>query len=74
MNLARVAGVKTHYAELAQYVRFGPADLANLRAFHALGAQHFDRISRDFYERIREHQDAHAVLTRTRSSVFNARS
>jgi PAS domain S-box-containing protein len=51
------------YAELFEYVRFGPRDLENLRAFHAVGAKHFERISRDFYERIREHKDAHAVLS-----------
>jgi len=55
--------VKAPYAELSQYVRFGPADLANLRAFHEVGSKHFDRISRDFYERIREHEEAHAVIS-----------
>ncbi len=55
--------MNTRYEELSRYVRFGPADLENLRAFHKVGAKHFERISRDFYERIREHEDAHAVLS-----------
>jgi len=55
--------VNALYSELSRYVRFGPTDLANLRAFHGVGARHFERISRDFYERIREHAEAHAVLS-----------
>ncbi len=51
------------FEELERYVRFGPKDLENLRALHPKAAPHFDRIATEFYERIREHQDAHAVFT-----------
>lgn len=55
--------MKPIFDELSRYVRFSAEDLANLRAFHPVGRQHFERISRDFYERIREHKDAHAVFS-----------
>lgn len=55
--------MKARYDELGRYVRFGSEDLSNLRAFHAVAAPHYERISRDFYERIREHEQAHAVLS-----------
>ncbi len=51
------------FEELRRYVRFGAEDLENLRAFHELARPQFERISRDFYERIREHEQAHAVLS-----------
>lgn len=55
--------MKPLFDELSRYVRFSAEDLANLRAFHPVGRKHFERISRDFYERIREHKDAHAVFS-----------
>ena len=55
--------MKPRYDELSRYVRFGAEDLENLAVFHTVGSKHFERISRDFYERIREHKDAHAVLS-----------
>lgn len=51
------------FEELERYVRFGPADLDHLRAFHPKAAPHFERIATEFYERIREHEDAHAIFT-----------
>jgi PAS domain S-box-containing protein len=51
------------FAELKRYVRFDGDDLARLRAFHPGAAPHFPRISAEFYERIREHQDANEVFT-----------
>lgn len=51
------------FDELRRYVRFSEGDLENLRLFHSVAAPHFERISRDFYERIREHAEAHAVLS-----------
>lgn len=39
------------------------AVLATLRAFHPVAAPHFPRLAREFYERIREHEGAHDVLT-----------
>jgi PAS domain S-box-containing protein len=55
--------VPSRFAELSQYVRFGPDDLANLRAFREVAHPHFAGISAQFYERIREHEDAHAVIS-----------
>lgn len=55
--------MKARFDELRRYVRFDESDLANLRAFHAVAAPEFPRISRDFYERIREHEHAHAVIS-----------
>jgi len=49
--------------ELKRYVRFDESDAARLRAFYPHVAPHFARIVREFYERIREHEGAHAVFT-----------
>ena len=49
--------------ELMRYVRWGADDDARLAAFHRVAAEHFPAISDEFYERIREHADAHAVFT-----------
>jgi PAS domain S-box-containing protein len=54
---------ETLYAEMKRYVRFGDQDAAELRAFGEVAAPHFRRIADEFYERIREHEDAHAVFT-----------
>ncbi len=50
------------FAELKRYVRFGPADSAALAAFSQVVAPHFGRIAVAFYERAREHDDAHRVF------------
>jgi PAS domain S-box-containing protein len=49
--------------ELKRYVRFTDDDAGRLRAFAVHAAPHFRRIAQEFYERIREHEDAHAVFT-----------
>ncbi len=49
--------------ELKRYVRFTPADAELCAAFGKLAAPEFSRISQEFYDRIREHEGAHAVLT-----------
>ena len=51
------------WEELKRYVRFTPADAELAAAFGKLAAPEFPRISREFYDRIREHEGAHAVLT-----------
>ncbi|MDB4945023.1 MAG: hypothetical protein JWP97_4557 [Labilithrix sp.] len=51
------------FDELKRYVRFGGDDARLLAAFGPVAAPHFGRIAREFYERIREHEDAHAVFT-----------
>ncbi len=50
------------HRELQRYVRFTPEDSARVVACSSLVVPHLPRISEVFYERIREHEDAHAVL------------
>ncbi|MDI1447580.1 protoglobin domain-containing protein [Polyangium sp. 6x1] len=49
--------------ELLRYVRFGEDDARLLRALRPRAAPHFERIATAFYDRIREHDDAHDVFT-----------
>lgn len=53
---------ETLFAELKRYVRFDQADSAALAGFSPLVAPHFGRIAVAFYERAREHDDAHRVF------------
>jgi PAS domain S-box-containing protein len=55
--------METRFEELKRYVRFTDEDASSLAAFRSIAAPHFPRIVQEFYERIREHEDAHAVLT-----------
>jgi PAS domain S-box-containing protein len=48
--------------ELLRYVRWSDEDLQRLRSLAELAAPHYGRIADEFYERVREHEDAHAVL------------
>jgi PAS domain S-box-containing protein len=57
------AGMETRFDELKRYVRFTPDDARRLVGFRDVAAPHFARIAQEFYERIREHEGAHAVLT-----------
>jgi PAS domain S-box-containing protein len=54
---------ETFFDELKRYVRFSDEDARLLAAFRPLAEPHFERIAREFYERIREHEEAHAVFT-----------
>ncbi|MRG95329.1 protoglobin domain-containing protein [Polyangium spumosum] len=54
---------ETLVQELLRYVRFGEEDARLLRALRPLAAPHFERIATAFYDRIREHADAHDVFT-----------
>ncbi len=54
---------ETVFQELKRYVRFDERDASCLAAFHTYAAPHFPKIAQDFYDRIREHERAHAVLT-----------
>lgn len=56
------AEMAERHLELLGYVRFGPEDSARVVAAHPWVAPHLPRISDTFYERIREHEEAHAVL------------
>jgi len=53
MNVAR---------ESKRYVRFTDADGARLAVVRPHVEPHFARIAQEFYERIREHEEAHAVF------------
>lgn len=57
------AMAETRFEELKRYVRFDEDDARALLAFRPVAAPHFTRIAREFYERIREHEEAHAVFT-----------
>jgi PAS domain S-box-containing protein len=60
--LAPVQSPETRYEELKRYVSFHEDDARQLAAFREVAAPEFPRIAREFYERVREHEDAHAVL------------
>jgi PAS domain S-box-containing protein len=55
--------METPFEELKRYVRFGQDDARALAALRPLAAPHFARIAQQFYDRIREHEAAHAVFT-----------
>ena len=46
-----------------RYVAFDAEDARLLRAFGLVAAPEFPRIAHEFYDRIREHEQAHAVFT-----------
>lgn len=54
---------ETRFAEMKRYVEFSAADAALLAGFHDTAAPHFERIAQEFYDRIRLHEEAHAVFT-----------
>lgn len=54
--------IETRFEELKRYVRFDGEDARALLAFRPVAAPHFTRIAREFYERIREHEEAHTVF------------
>lgn len=54
--------VEKRVDELKRYVRFSAEDARLLAAFRAHAAPYLARIAQEFYERIREHEEAHAVL------------
>jgi PAS domain S-box-containing protein len=53
---------ETRFQELKRYVRFDAHDAELLLAFRGLAAPEFPRIAQEFYERIREHADAHELF------------
>jgi signal transduction histidine kinase len=54
---------ETRFSEMKRYVEFSAEDAALLAGFRATAAPHFERITQEFYDRIRLHEDAHAVFT-----------
>jgi PAS domain S-box-containing protein len=55
--------VETLFSEMKRYVRFTDDDALALAGFGGVARPHFARIAEEFYDRIREHEDAHAVFT-----------
>jgi len=51
------------FEEMKRYVRFAEEDERLLALLKPHAAPHFQRIAAEFYDRIREHEDAHAVFT-----------
>jgi PAS domain S-box-containing protein len=51
------------FEEMKRYVRFDEIDARLLLRFRPAAAPHFQRIAGEFYDRIREHEAAHAVFT-----------
>ncbi len=54
--------MSARHRELQRYVRFGPEDSARVASAYVYAAPHLNRVSDVFYERIREHDEAHSVL------------
>jgi PAS domain S-box-containing protein len=54
---------ETRFQEIKRYVRLDERDAELLRAFGAQAEPELPRIAQEFYDRIREHEDAHAVFT-----------
>jgi PAS domain S-box-containing protein len=54
---------ETRFQELKRYVRLDEHDARLLSEFGGLARAELPRIAREFYDRIREHEDAHAVFT-----------
>ena len=54
---------ETRFQELKRYVRFDDRDAQLLLSFRERVAPEFPRIALEFYDRIREHADAHEVFT-----------
>lgn len=50
-------------AELRQYVDFSEADARRLAEVRDVLAPDFERIAQEFYDKTREHEEAHAVFT-----------
>ena len=73
MPRVRVAGksprVFTLFQELQRYVGFGEADERALRALHPKLADTFPAVSEAFYERVLQHENARAALTRGEKHV-----
>lgn len=51
------------FAEVTNYIGFGPEDSERLQAFLPMAMPHFERISEHFYERIFNHPQAHQAIT-----------
>lgn len=59
----RRMSIEARHDELKRFVRFTPDDAARIARFGPRVTPHFARIASELYDRVREHADAHAVLT-----------
>lgn len=53
---------ESRFEEMKRYVRFDGAAAERLARLRPIAAPYFETIAREFYDRIREHEAAHAVL------------
>jgi len=53
---------ETRFEELKRYVSFTDDDARALASFGPVAAPEFPRIARELYDRVREHEESHAVL------------
>jgi PAS domain S-box-containing protein len=59
----RPSGDPRHaFSEMKRYVRFSDEDGRLLNAFLETARPHFQSVANEFYDRAREHEDAHAVF------------
>ena len=63
MLIVRESPPETPMHELRRYVGLGEGDVELLRGLLPVARPHFPRIAREFYDTIREHEEAHAVFT-----------
>jgi PAS domain S-box-containing protein len=61
--LSAAVPAETQFEEMKRYVRFDAGDARRLAAFRAHAGPQFPRIAAEFYDRIREHEQAHAVFS-----------
>jgi two-component system sensor histidine kinase HydH len=61
--VTKLPHAREFFAEVTNYIGFGPEDSERLRAFLPAAAPHFERISEHFYERIVAHPQAHEAIT-----------
>ncbi len=59
---SRPGDVEQRYEEILRYVRFDAGDRARLLSALPVAEPHFGRLAAEFYDRIREHDEAHAVF------------
>ncbi|MEM6792228.1 MAG: protoglobin domain-containing protein [Myxococcota bacterium] len=54
---------ETSFEEMKRYVRFDASDADRLRRLAVVARPHFGQLATEFYERAREHEDAHRVFS-----------
>jgi PAS domain S-box-containing protein len=62
MNVPQDPRAETAIEEMTRYVRFSAGEGGEVARLRPIVAPHLVRVAESFYERIREHEEAHAVL------------